>query len=191
MESTYSDTEYIKQKANKEKSLSKAKVKFTAYATAVIIGGAAIANPLIGLVANNKVKREAGEPFRKIVTECTYYVDNDGRFAYANDRIADKIMDINGIDFDQKMYLLYNSYSVNSEKQMDEVLTMLKAKNVTNYGSFKEYISSLGYNDLEEYNKQMAKKVTNELLDESKGSKIEYDYDNNTFGFNEKNVTRG
>jgi hypothetical protein len=37
----------------------------------------------------------------------------------------------------------------------------------------------------------MAKKVTNELLDESKGSKIEYDYDNNTFGFNEKNVTRG
>jgi hypothetical protein len=191
MESTYSDTEYINQKANKEKSLSKAKIKFTAYTAAVIIGGAAIANPLIGFVANNKVKREAGEPFRKAVNEYTYIVNANGDYAYKNDQIANNIANINGLNFDQKMYLLYTAYKINASKQMDEVLRVLKTEQLTNFDSFQEYINSLGYQDVDEYKQEMAKKVTNELLSEAKGSSLEYDYENNTFTFAENNITRG
>jgi hypothetical protein len=148
---------------------------------------------------NNKIYEKIKEGYSSIVTDNTYRVSED-QYAYNNDKIAEEITKIQGIDDDDIMFLTYDNYGYKPSYQMDEVLNNIDRINATGaknertqylqqFDSFEDYYNKLGYKNENDYKDGMtervvvdAKKVAVENAQRGNyDGPIIYDFSTNTF----------
>lgn len=150
--------EPVKRKHNRsiitrKEYVKKVKVIMATTATATILGIGAT-SALATAIKNRMTLNKLHEDFHKeVIVPETHPTDDHVHYYYDYDDIADRVEAMD--NFDEGVYYLDNLIG---DEQTDRVLRY------TDYGSFTNYLDAKGYEDTDDFKKDMKKQVL--LLDE-------------------------